>query len=171
MKCYFLHQSSIFLSFFSIISFSIQFKDSFFEMISMKTILGICFGEKKRNHFFFSFVFFLKKKKKMAFKVPHLIFWVLILGGLGLNFAYAYLWQIPFKLNILFFVSDETLKLIAQIVFPLAVLIHIAEGYYAYTVAKSIKNENEILWGLQTFILGYPSLKLLLEQRKSGKQN
>lgn len=95
---------------------------------------------------------------------PVFYWWLSILGGmtiLGLlafhqaagNYWKEYIPMIPvFFLRVLFF---------------LAIFTHACEAFYALKLAKkSGLKETSFGWFLQTFLLGYPSLKLLLRQLK-----
>lgn len=55
-----------------------------------------------------------------------------------------------------------------QIMFQVAVLIHIIESIVAFALSIEMGCDNTFpLWTLQTLLLGYPSLRLLLIRRKS----
>ncbi len=58
-----------------------------------------------------------------------------------------------------------------QIVFLLAVLAHVGEAIYAVRVATEKECTNrKIAWFIQTLLLGYPSLRLLLAREKNPKK-
>ena len=53
-------------------------------------------------------------------------------------------------------------------IFALAMLAHVGEGAYAWHLAgQSPQAPLRWQWGLQTLVLGYPSLRLLLARLRS----
>jgi len=102
------------------------------------------------------------------FKMPHLIWFILCIGGMSALFLIAYA-DAPVRhilpldnLAMYIFRSRATLK----VVFNLAVVAHFVEAQYAVFVCTSqLGLTTWPFWALQTFILGYPSLALLLERR------
>jgi len=94
---------------------------------------------------------------------PHWAWWVAVWGGLGLLFALtfssaaygAWIEHLPmFPLQVL------------QIISAVAIALHVGEGLYAYLLAKRIGHgEVATGWGIQTLLLGFPSLRLLLAKR------
>jgi Domain of unknown function (DUF4499) len=60
---------------------------------------------------------------------------------------------------------------VLQIIFYLAVAIHVAEALVAYFVATKMGCfESRGYWAAQTLLLGYPSLRLLLQKRRDIPQ-
>jgi hypothetical protein len=55
-------------------------------------------------------------------------------------------------------------KFVLQIVFYAAVLTHFIEGLVALYIAKRYFKNRKYLWFVQTFLLGYPSLRLALNR-------
>jgi len=97
---------------------------------------------------------------------PALFWWISVLGGMTLLGLIAFqkdagaIWtqHIPF--------ID---LLVLKVIFILAVLTHLSEAIYAYKLAKQARlSETALGWSAQTFLLGYPSLKLLLKRIKRG---
>ena len=58
-----------------------------------------------------------------------------------------------------------------QVMFKVAAAIHIIEAVIAFALSIEMGCTNTFpLWTLQTLLLGYPSLRLLLRRRKSMAQ-
>jgi hypothetical protein len=59
-------------------------------------------------------------------------------------------------------------ELMLQWVFIAAVVAHFGEALYAFSICRSLKllPKDTMCWCIQTFILGYPSLKLLLREER-----
>jgi hypothetical protein len=96
---------------------------------------------------------------------PHPIWWILVLGGLALFFAiglhpdvYAYWIENVHELPdppILHWALWGVLA------------IHIFEGVLCYRIAKQLDlNASAKGWGIQSFMLGYPSTRLLFRLRE-----
>ncbi|EJD75637.1 hypothetical protein LOAG_17259 [Loa loa] len=103
------------------------------------------------------------------FKSPHLIWWILVPVALLINFMTWYdahwfgQFGMPGKfLELLgsrfpsFFTATNILALIA----------HFGESLYSLKLCDllHISRNNALKWMLQTFILGYPSLQILLNR-------
>jgi len=100
--------------------------------------------------------------------VPSIIYWILIPVHLNILYLIAYypaneissLLTFHIKLGYFLFRS----RFLLQIIFIIAVLLHFGEAIYAYSLCqkKGIRKPLTILlWTLQTFILGFPSLQKL----------
>ena len=108
-------------------------------------------------------------KNRGFFKVPHLVWWILCIGGMACTHIIGHAEEpvrhlLPLEIVALkIFGSRDNLK----IVFNLACLAHILEAQYAvYICAFQLKlTDTWPLWALQTALLGYPSLSLLIERR------
>jgi hypothetical protein len=57
-----------------------------------------------------------------------------------------------------------------QMIFYAAVGVHVFEGLYAYSIARSFCKNTAELWLLQTTVLGFPSLRLLLDKVQMEKK-
>ena len=98
---------------------------------------------------------------------PHLITWILVLGGMTLTgvLAYstaAYQW---------WYESVTTLLTVGtlRVIFIVAVALHVIEAVAAYLLAmKSGRGETALGWAFQTFLMGYFSLGLLRRQIRRG---
>lgn len=100
-------------------------------------------------------------------KRPHLGWWLAILLGLGLTFtlalsedAYAAWtthlgWMLP--------------RAVVQGIAAVAAALHVGEGVYAYVRARRAGLPTARGWGLQTLLLGYPSLRLLLAELREDE--
>lgn len=94
---------------------------------------------------------------------PHVGWWISIIGGLGLTAALAlsdgaFAW---WSATVTTALSRELIRGI----FYGAAFLHVFEASYAFSVAKKLGLASAPGWGLQTFILGFPSLRLLLKRR------
>jgi len=103
------------------------------------------------------------------FEVPNLIWFILCIGGLTCLFFIAYSEKpvrhlLPLDaLAIAIFKSRANLK----VLFNFACLAHFFEAQYAvYVCTSQLGLTSWPFWAVQTFILGYPSLSLLLERRR-----
>jgi hypothetical protein len=99
---------------------------------------------------------------------PHAIFWVSIIFGMSLVSALAVsdrahaLWTENLG-------SFPSRPLIVGI-FVAAWMAHVSEALYARKLCQDLGiTANKNGWTLQTFLLGYPSLRLLLLRKQSGK--
>eukprot|EP01041_Mallomonas_annulata_P012629 gene12629-26593_t len=107
------------------------------------------------------------------FKTPSVSWWIGIVGAFLVHGIIAYgnddseinrLLKPVYDFGLLIFYSKEGLK----IVFNVAVILHVLECIYATYLAISLGCKNTwYLWTIQTFILGFPSLKLLLALKKT----
>jgi hypothetical protein len=109
-----------------------------------------------------------EKYDALFFKMPHLVWWICCLGGMILTFVIAraegpVMAILPVdRLALAIFGTRKTL----QYVFNLAVLAHFVEAQYAvYVCTFQLRLSSWPMWALQTLLLGYPSLSLLLERR------
>lgn len=97
-----------------------------------------------------------------SIRMPHWGWWIAIIGGMSLTAWIGFTatgyqqWS-----GTITGVLPQTLF---QWIFWLAILTHVLEAGYAFRFARSNRIENPELWAMQTFLLGYPSIRLL----KSG---
>ncbi|VDO09570.1 oxidoreductase, short chain dehydrogenase/reductase family protein [Brugia malayi] len=103
------------------------------------------------------------------FKSPHLMWWILVPVALLINFMtwYDAHWFGQFG------VSGKFLELLG-VRFPsffiatnlFALIAHLGESMYSLKLCNllRISRNNTLKWMLQTFILGYPSLRILLSR-------
>ena len=95
---------------------------------------------------------------------PHWFWWIAVIGGMALFFAIClhpgvYEYWITHRHPL---PDPGTLHL----VLVAAVGLHIFEGWYCYHVATKLGlHKSARSWGWQTFVLGYPSTRLLLRLR------
>nr|CDP99457.1 BMA-DHS-29, isoform a [Brugia malayi] len=100
------------------------------------------------------------------FKSPHLMWWILVPVALLINFVSLFYFC-------LFGVSGKFLELLG-VRFPsffiatnlFALIAHLGESMYSLKLCNllRISRNNTLKWMLQTFILGYPSLRILLSR-------
>jgi 3beta-hydroxy-delta5-steroid dehydrogenase/steroid delta-isomerase len=92
---------------------------------------------------------------------PHWAWWLAILPGLALTFALAFS-QGAYDA----FTSVIPLfpRVIVQGIAAMAIALHVGEGLFAYARARGATLPTAGGWGLQTLLLGYPSLRLLLRE-------
>jgi len=96
---------------------------------------------------------------------PHAIWWVLVLGGLALFVAiglhpdvYAY-W-----INNVHALPEPS---VLHIVLWAALGLHVFEGWYCFQSAQKIGlSKSAKDWGIQSFLIGYPSTRLFLRLRE-----
>ena len=102
---------------------------------------------------------------------PGLIWWVLVIGGLGLTFALAvsadaYAWMSATVPGF----SAVLPRAVVQWIALAAALVHVAEGLYAYFLARRIgASASATEWAGQTLLLGFPSLRLLLARARVAR--
>ena len=103
----------------------------------------------------------------MAFVYAHSFWYFIILGSLAFVAFLAY-HPSPIPFNPLVFLVEDIYHahLIIQWIWKGAVLIHLGEAIYALYLARSVDKHNSFMWFIQTFLLGFPSLGLLLAQQK-----
>ena len=92
---------------------------------------------------------------------PALVWWILIvpsmalLGVLAVSPEFTAHWQDLSRLPLS--------QAVYQWIWTLAVLAHVGEATYAWSLAgRSAEAPRRAGWALQTLLLGYPSLRLLL---------
>jgi hypothetical protein len=102
------------------------------------------------------------------FKVPSLVWWILCIGGMVITGIIAYSESTVHHLlpldvfAVWLFGSRERVKL----VFHLALGAHVIEAQYAvYVCITQLRLNSWPFWAIQTFLLGWPSLSLLLSRR------
>lgn len=107
------------------------------------------------------------------FDYPHIIWWILILYGMIMLGMIALLDRSSILLQSIYikpikdlgyylFTTQYNLKL----TFVIAIILHIIEAMYAITIAINLGCFNTwLLWSIQTFFLGYPSLQLLIKRK------
>lgn len=94
---------------------------------------------------------------------PHVFWWSSILFGMSLlavlalsDGAYA-LWASR--------VTTWLPQSLLRVVLFAAVAAHVGEGLYAYRLAGRLGlRHSQLGWGMQTLVLGFPSLRLLLRR-------
>ncbi|KAJ7520446.1 hypothetical protein O6H91_19G006100 [Diphasiastrum complanatum] len=110
---------------------------------------------------------FFKEKEKEGVTRPSFICWFLIIFVFFVHFCCAFIprpflgpmrWVQSFAIR-----RNDSIKNL-QIIFVLAWLIHVLEASYAWRLAKKVDAMNAKAWFLQTLLLGYPSLRLLLKR-------
>lgn len=111
---------------------------------------------------------------KLFFRFSSFYYWILCIGGMWLTYYIAfidnpdsltstnYLFN---KIRLLAYFIFQT-RDILQWVFIIACIIHIMEALFACIIADAIGCSNLIilLWGIQTLLLGYPSLNIILDR-------
>ncbi|PAV58189.1 hypothetical protein WR25_11792 [Diploscapter pachys] len=112
------------------------------------------------------------------FRVPKWYWWVIIPFGLWINFM---AWWNPMflKTSPCLPVIGKTAAWIAE-TFPMfvifaniiAVILHVGEAAYAYKLTgdAGLNDDTRKKWTLQTFIIGFPSLKMLKEYSKTKQK-
>lgn len=106
-------------------------------------------------------------RKRKNLDGPTIYAWFLVVGGMLSVFAAAYLpdfGPVPLLRAIALFFFRSMWGI--RVVFFLAVAAHIGEGIYAWKLAKKVDPANSRGWFLQTFALGFPSLRLLLKRAR-----
>ncbi|XP_051118161.1 uncharacterized protein LOC127242610 [Andrographis paniculata] len=106
-----------------------------------------------------------KDRERLGVEKPNILIRVGIIAGMLHLFCATFLpnfGPVPLLRAIaLFFLWSLT---VARVVLVAAVAAHVGEGVYAWGVAKRVDPENAGGWGWQTFLYGYPSLRLLLKR-------
>lgn len=109
-------------------------------------------------------------------KIPSLIWWMAITTGMLILFFFAFDFIPPSKDGLLPMVHYYSLivfrnQFVLQLIFYAAVIAHAIEAGIAFVVSRQLDHPlaERVLWTLQTFYLGFPSLRLLLAQREGKK--
>ncbi len=109
------------------------------------------------------------------FVVANLIWWISITAGMVTLFLFAFDYIPPSKdagglLPLIHYYSLIVFQnaFILQVVFMAAMAAHAVEAGIAFVVSRQLNHSTKerILWALQTFCLGFPSLRLLFAQRE-----
>ena len=102
------------------------------------------------------------------FRVAHFVWWLLCVGGMTVTFIIAHSdGPIPALkpleiIGLSIFGSRDNMK----ILFNLAVLAHLIEAQIAiYICLVELRLHSWPLWAIQTMLLGYPSLGMLIERK------
>ena len=106
----------------------------------------------------------------MPVERPHWIWWALILPSLSLLAAIAC------STSLFEAWSQATRLPLPHVVYKgllvFAAVMHVGEGLYAVVLAqRSAEAARTAGWGVQTFLLGYPSLRLLRARVNGGRAN
>jgi len=108
-----------------------------------------------------------QERKRRSLDGPTMFTWIAVTIGMSALFAAGWLPDIgpvPFLRAIhLFFFRTIT---IVKAVFIVAVVLHVAEGIYAWFLAKRVDPGNAMGWFLQTSALGFFSMRFLLKRAK-----
>ncbi|GAB4833047.1 hypothetical protein Ancab_007105 [Ancistrocladus abbreviatus] len=109
-----------------------------------------------------------QERKRRSLDGPTIYEWLLCIVGMISLFAVAFLPEFPLlsplrALSLFLFRSIQTLR----IIFFAAVATHVGEAAYAWHLARKVDPANVKGWIWQTFLLGYPSLRLLLRRAKN----
>ena len=98
---------------------------------------------------------------------PHVAYWIAILGGLtvlalqGFSSSFYAWWTA--QVNAL--PAQSTMAWIALAVIP----IHVGEALYCYRLSNRIGTPRASMgWALQTFVIGFPSTRLLMKRARAG---
>ena len=94
---------------------------------------------------------------------PHLGWWLAIVPAMALLSAIAFVGPVGawWQERVAHVLSPPVLRWIAA----LAWLAHLGEALYACHLARRL-GEPVVAWTAQTFLLGFPSLRLLLARRR-----
>jgi len=94
------------------------------------------------------------------FELVSLVWWILIIPSL-LTVNLIYIFTLAIDLGPPWF------RVMVAIIYAVAWVLHITEAVIAYFYCFYVdEKESRFDWTLQTFLLGYPSLRLLLAKRK-----
>ena len=98
---------------------------------------------------------------------PHPIWWVLVLGGLGLLFVIGH--DAAFYPKYTALVHELPGQELMAWLFYACIPIHVFEAWYAWKWAGKLGLEKSRLgWAVQCFMLGYPSTHLLNKRKKAA---
>ncbi len=114
-------------------------------------------------------VAYWKELHSQGLPSPPLLVWIGILAGIFLLFLCAFV-PAPFMgplecVRSLAFFLFRTQN-IMRIGFYMACLAHLVEGGYAWILARKVDPSNATGWWLQTSVVGFPSLQLLLQKAR-----
>eukprot|EP01096_Ripella_sp_DP13-Kostka_P017580 TRINITY_DN903_c0_g1_i1.p2 TRINITY_DN903_c0_g1~~TRINITY_DN903_c0_g1_i1.p2 ORF type:complete len:118 (-),score=36.04 TRINITY_DN903_c0_g1_i1:22-348(-) len=89
---------------------------------------------------------------------PHIAWWVAIVIGMAHCFQMGFIgmWYNPFP-----FLEPQLAQNVIRYIFIAAVVAHVGEASYAAFLCSKYKQSDIFGWWIQTFILGFPSLRLL----------
>lgn len=109
-----------------------------------------------------------KERKRRELDGPTIFTWFLVLFGMFALFCAAFLPPVgPVKLVYALAMFMFRSLWMTRLVFVLAVAAHVAEGIYAWSLARRVDPRNSTGWFWQTFALGILSLRYLLKRAKS----
>ncbi|CAH8310797.1 unnamed protein product [Eruca vesicaria subsp. sativa] len=112
-----------------------------------------------------------QEKKQRSLDGPTIFTWLAVILGMSALFAAGWLPEVgpvPFlrALHLFFF---RTMTMV-RAVFIVAVLLHVGEGIYAWSLAKRVDPDNAMGWFWQTTALGFFSMRFLLKRAKDHHQ-
>ena len=106
-------------------------------------------------------------KESEGVERPHLAWWIAIVGGLtvlalqGFSTSFYAWWTA----NVNALPAQSTMAWIFAAVIP----IHIGEALYCFRLSNRLGTpEASTGWALQTFIIGFPSTRLLMKRARPG---
>jgi hypothetical protein len=97
---------------------------------------------------------------------PHLIWWALVHGGLTLFIAMSFSLDVhEFWIANVHYLPDQ---FVLQWGCVAALALHLWEGWYCHRLAGRLGlTSSARAWGWQSFLVGYPSTRLLLQLRRT----
>ncbi|XP_022133874.1 short-chain dehydrogenase/reductase family 42E member 1 [Momordica charantia] len=109
-----------------------------------------------------------QQRQRKSIDGPTIHVWLFCIVGMSILFCAAFLPDVgPVPLfraiSLFFFRSIRAV----QMVFLIASLLHVGEGIYAWFLARKVDPANSRGWFLQTFLLGFFSLRFLLKRARS----
>ncbi|KAK8937083.1 3beta-hydroxysteroid-dehydrogenase/decarboxylase isoform 1 [Platanthera zijinensis] len=110
-----------------------------------------------------------KERKRREIDRPNIFLWIYVIGGMMSLFYTAFLPTIGLlkwlnTLGLLIFRSVWNLRL----VFYVSVLLHVGEAIYVWFRSRRVDPLNATGWFWQTFLLGFPSMKLFLKRARQA---
>lgn len=109
-----------------------------------------------------------QERKRKELDGPTIYVWLFVIVGMSILFCAGFLPPVEpvrwaHNLSLFFLRSMLAIRL----VFIVAVMLHVAEAFYAWSLARRIDPENSKGWFWQTLALGFFSLRYLLKRARS----
>ena len=103
-----------------------------------------------------------------ALERPHVVWWVLVIGGLTLLGAQAF--SAPFYEWWVSSVNPLPGQLVMRWIFLGCIPIHVYEAIYVRRTAERLgMSRSMTAWAVQTFFLGYPSTHLFRKHARAAR--
>ncbi|CAN8287570.1 unnamed protein product [Cochlearia groenlandica] len=140
----------------------------YFSYVKAKEELGYVPFKSPREGMAATILYWQERKRK-SLDGPTIFTWLAVAVGMSALFAAGWLpdvGPVPFFRALHLFVF-RTITIV-RAVFIVSVVLHVAEGIYAWSLAKRVDPDNATAWFWQTTALGFFSMRFLLKRARDN---